>query len=108
MTIGRVGAAATMTKPVTNVPNRAPAVPKADRPPTTLPVSSSELSRSLATMGLIAVSTVAGAKNDTVASNTIAAGSLPSSGPSTPTIHSDHHASAPPMASAGPMRVAGS
>ena len=94
--------AVTSTKPVRNVPASPPAVPAADRPPNTVPVSSRLPSRSFATIGVAAASAVAGAKNASAARTSVAP--LPSArlGPSARTMGTDSHTSAPPTTSDGP------
>ena len=107
--IGRVGSAATSTKPVTNVPTRAPAVPAAESPPTTEPVSAVETRRSFAAMGLTALSTAVGSTNAVRASSTMAVGPPPATvGPRAVTIGTEASASAPPATIVGPSRRRGS
>jgi hypothetical protein len=109
MMIGRVGRAATRTKPVTKVPTSAPAVPAAESPPTTDPVSAVEERRSLAAIGLTALRTAVGSTKAASASRTMAGGPPPATaGPSDVTTGTETRASAPPATIVGPSRIRGS
>ena len=107
-TIIRTGITATRTKPVMNVPARAPAVPAAESPPTTAPVSSTEPSTSLATIGLTALTTAAGSRNAAATSSTVEDAVVSTAGPSDRTIGTDSQLSTPPATIVGPIRRAGS
>ena len=104
----RVPSRATSTNPVRNVPASPPKVPAAESPPNTEPVSSRLERRSLATIGVLALSTAAGRKNATVASTTICRGSLPRLGPIARTIGTATQTSAPPTKRDGPSSRRGS
>ena len=70
--IAPVGNAATSTKPVAKVATIAPAVPIPDSRPTTVPVCRRSCSCSLATIGVTADSSAAGATTATIASSRVA------------------------------------
>ncbi|MEX2101570.1 MAG: hypothetical protein WEA54_03435 [Actinomycetota bacterium] len=108
VTITRDGKAATRMNPVTNVPTSAPAVPSAERNPTTLPVLSRSRIRSFATVGVTELSTAAGAKKANAANTTLANGPLPvTPGPIVSTSTPDSSASPPPSVSARPRSFSG-
>ena len=87
----------------------APAVPIALSRPTMRPVSVRSPRRSLTMTGDTAESTAAGAKNDSVVSVTMVAGSAPRSpAPRPSTIGTDSRDSAPPIAISGPSSRPGS
>ena len=109
MTTGRVGTAATSTKPVRNVPAMAPTVPIADSRPTTDPVRARSRSWILTTVGLTADSTAAGTRQHRVVKATMPTGSdrsrMP---PAMPTMGTTAKVNAPPRMSNGPTSRRGS
>ena len=70
-TIGRDGSSATKMNPVVKVPNRAPAVPRADTMPTMRPVSSVDRSSTFTTSGVTVDHITAGSRNPAAARMTI-------------------------------------
>ena len=107
-TIGRLGSAASSTNPVRKVPKMAPAVPVADSPPTTAPVSARSSRVILATIGVTVLSTTAGAKKPRAARTTISTGPPPvSDGPTAATMVGASSTNSPPTTSAGPSRRTG-
>jgi hypothetical protein len=94
---------------VRKVPKMAPAVPTAEKLPTTAPVSSSERSRILTTMGVTALRAAAGRKKAPAARVTISTGpAARMEGPRRWTIGGENRASTPAATRSGPNRTWGS
>ena len=108
ITIGRVGNAAIKTKPVTNVPRMAPAVPMAENEPTTSPVRVREASLIFTTIGGTAERSAAGRKNPRAEASTIDNGPVDSAGPTPSTIKGDAIDVRPPPTNSGPKSDLGS
>ena len=86
----------------------APAVPTAEKRPTTVPVRARSASWSLTTTGVTALSTTAGRRKASAVSITISTGPPPrSEGPSISTMVGAARDSNPPAMSSGPSRRAG-